>query len=60
MEFCEYMSDLRSFLKVLKDSNELIHVKEEVSSKYEVSALLKAFDGKKAVIFDEIEGFSAL
>ncbi|MBM3292802.1 UbiD family decarboxylase [Candidatus Bathyarchaeota archaeon] len=49
------MSSLRSFLETLEDNEELIRIKEEISTKFEVSALLEKFDTKKTVIFEKVE-----
>lgn len=51
------MSNLRSFLTHLDNSRQLIHIKDELSVKYEISAFLKALDGDKAVYFDNVKGF---
>jgi UbiD family decarboxylase len=51
------MLDLRGFLNDLEKMNEVIHIKEEVSVRYEVPAILEAFDGEKVVIFEKIAGF---
>jgi UbiD family decarboxylase len=51
------MLDLRGFLKDLEGMDEVVHIEEEVSAKYEVSAILEAFNGEKAVVFEEIAGF---
>ncbi|MCW4038335.1 MAG: UbiD family decarboxylase [Candidatus Bathyarchaeota archaeon] len=52
------MSDLRGFLQELESSSQLIHVGEELSVEYEISSVLKAFDGGKVVYFDAVTGFS--
>ncbi len=52
------MSDLRGFLKELESSSQLLHVGEELSVEYEISSVLKAFDGGKVVYFDAVTGFS--
>jgi len=51
------MSDLRSFIKDLEKADDIIHVKEELSVKYEIPAVLKAFDNGKAVFFERAAGF---
>ncbi|UCH02082.1 MAG: UbiD family decarboxylase [Candidatus Bathyarchaeota archaeon] len=52
------MVDLRSFLDDLEQIGELLHISEELSPKHEISALLKAFDGRTPMFFDVVEGFS--
>jgi UbiD family decarboxylase len=51
------MLDLRGFVNDLEKGDEVVHIEEEVSVKYEVSAVLEAFNGEKAVIFDKVAGF---
>jgi len=52
------MSDLRGFLGELERSHQLLHIREALSVEYEVAAILKAFDGGKAVYFDAVTGFT--
>jgi 2,5-furandicarboxylate decarboxylase 1 len=52
------MSDLRGFLKALERSGQLLHIQEALSVDYEVSSVLKTFDGGKAVYFDAVAGFA--
>jgi UbiD family decarboxylase len=49
--------DLRSFIKELEDRGELHRVKKPVSIKYQISALMKEYDGKDAVLFENVEGY---
>ncbi|UCH37392.1 MAG: UbiD family decarboxylase [Candidatus Bathyarchaeota archaeon] len=51
------MLDLRGFINDLEKEGEVVHVEEEVAVKYEVSAVLEAFNGEKAVIFEKVAGF---
>jgi len=51
------MNDLRQFLGKLEAEGELVHVEETLSPRYEISAALKAFDGCKALAFDNVEGY---
>lgn len=48
---------LRSFLKEMETKNEVIHIKQKVSPRFEISSIMKAFDGGPILIFDEVEGF---
>lgn len=52
------MSDLRGFLQELESSSQPIHIDDELSVEYEISSVLKAFDGGKIVFFDSVTGFS--
>lgn len=47
------MSDLRSFLKEIDD--ETIKIKEPLSSKYEIAAALRRWDGGKAVLVERVK-----
>ncbi|MEM2094533.1 MAG: UbiD family decarboxylase [Candidatus Bathyarchaeia archaeon] len=40
------MTNLRTFLKQLQDGREVLRVEEEVSERFDVASILKAFDGK--------------
>ena len=51
------MSDLRSFIADLEKTDDIVHVREELSIKYEIPAVLKAFDNGKAVLFEKVAGF---
>ena len=48
--------DFRGFLMTLQNQNELIKVKREVSSEYEIAAVAAKLDGKQAVVFDKVRG----
>ncbi len=51
------MSDLRSFIADLEKVDDIVHVREELSARYEIPAVLKAFDNGKAVLFENVTGF---
>jgi 2,5-furandicarboxylate decarboxylase 1 len=48
---------LRSFLKQMEKEKEVIHVKEQVSPRFEISAVMKTFDGGPILFFDNVKGF---
>jgi UbiD family decarboxylase len=50
------MADLRVFLTEAREAEDVVHVAEEVSPKFEVAAVLKAFDKGKIVFFDKVKG----
>ena len=50
------MSDLRGFLDDTDKMGELIRVKEELSTNFEISAGLLRFDAGKAVLFENVKG----
>ncbi|MEM4274918.1 MAG: UbiD family decarboxylase [Candidatus Nitrosocaldaceae archaeon] len=47
------MSDIRSFIDIIKKGNELIEINKEVSTKFEVAALIKQTD--KTILFNNIQ-----
>ena len=49
-------TDLRSFLLMLQNKNELVHVKRDVNPEYEIAAVTARLDGKQAVIFEKVRG----
>src|SRR4030042_2091371 len=51
------MSDLRGFLDHLENEGELIRINEKLSPSKEISAALKRFDGGKAIIFENVDGY---
>jgi UbiD family decarboxylase len=50
------MTDLRNYLGLLKNINNLKIVKREVSPKYEIAALTAKVDGSYALLFEKIKG----
>jgi len=48
---------LRSFLKEMEKQGETVHVKEQVSPRFEISSIMKAFDGGPILFFDDVKGF---
>ena len=51
------MSDLRTFLKQLEEKDDIIEIKEPLSTKLEISAALQRFDAGKALLFKRVEGY---
>jgi 4-hydroxy-3-polyprenylbenzoate decarboxylase len=51
--------DVNSFLDSLKDSNELIEIEDQVSARFEISALLRELGDQTgpAALFTHVEGF---
>lgn len=50
------MTDLRNYLGLLKNNDNLKIVKREVSPKYEIAALTAKVDGSYALLFEKIKG----
>jgi len=51
------MSDLRSFLKELRMNDELLEVKDPVSTRYEAAFLMKRHDTGPALLFENVRGY---
>jgi 2,5-furandicarboxylate decarboxylase 1 len=49
-------NDFRSFMMMLENENELVHVKREVNAEYEIAAVTAKMDGRKAVLFENVRG----
>ena len=49
-------TDLRSFLLTLQSNNELVSVKRDVNTEYEIAAVSARLDGKEAVLFEKVRG----
>jgi 2,5-furandicarboxylate decarboxylase 1 len=54
------MPDLRSFLESLEEEGDLVRIDRAVSPKYEATALMKEYDGKKALLFERLAGCKAV
>jgi UbiD family decarboxylase len=50
------LTDLRSYLKLLKNIGSLKTVKKEVSTQYEIAAVTAKVDGSYALLFEKIKG----
>lgn len=46
--------DLRSFLEILKNNNQMVTIDKKVSTKYELAAIVSKFDKKEAILFTNI------
>lgn len=46
---------LRSFLEEMEKRGETVHVREEVSPRFEASSIMKAFDGGPVLFFDKVK-----
>jgi 2,5-furandicarboxylate decarboxylase 1 len=49
-------NDFRSFVMMLENENELVHVKREVDAEYEIAAVTAKLDGRQAVLFENVRG----
>jgi len=49
---------LRSFLAEMQKKNQLVQVDDEVSPRFDVSAIMKEFDGGPILYFDNVKGSS--
>lgn len=47
---------LRSFLEEMEKRGEVVHVRDRVSPRFEVSSVMKAFDGGPILFFDKVKG----
>ena len=52
----ESSTDFRSFLMLLKNESELVHVKRDVNAEYELAVVTAKLDGKQAVLFEKVQG----
>jgi len=50
------MSDLRSYLGLLRKTRELKSIKRKVSTKYEIAGVTAKVDGSHALLFENISG----
>ncbi len=49
-------TDLRGFLLMLQNENELVHIKRDINAEYEIAAITARLDGKHAVLFEKVCG----
>jgi 2,5-furandicarboxylate decarboxylase 1 len=49
-------ADLRSFLLMLQTENELVRIKRDVNTKYEIAAVTARLDRKQAILFEKVQG----
>ena len=50
------MSDLRSFLRELDSQGLLLHIEEELSTRFEIAAVMRHLDGRP-LLFERVEGY---
>jgi len=50
------LTDLRSYVELLKKTRDLVKIKKKVSTKFEIAAVTAKVDGSKAVLFENIMG----
>ena len=48
-------NDLRKFIELLENENEIIRIKKNVNTTFELPAIVSKLDGNKAVIFENVE-----
>ena len=48
-------NDLRKFLELLENEDEIIRIKKNVNTTFELPAIVSKLDGNKAVIFENVE-----
>lgn len=49
-------ADFRSFLSLLDGEGELVRVKQDISTEFELAAVTAKLDGKQAVLFEKVHG----
>ena len=48
---------LRGFIKKMEKERKVVHVRDKVSTRFEISSIMKAFDGGPILFFDNVEGY---
>ncbi len=48
--------NLRNFLEEKEKKKQVLHIKDQVSPRFEISSIIKAFDGDPILFFDKIKG----
>ena len=50
---------LRGFLEQMEAEGEILHIKEKISPRFEIAAMMKAFDDGPILLFENVKGYSA-
>jgi len=50
---------LRNFLEGKEKEGMILHIKDQVSPRFEISSIIKTFDGGPLLFFDKIKGHTA-
>lgn len=48
---------LREFIQKIEEKREVTHIKAQVSPHYEISLIMKSFDGGPVLVFDNVKGY---
>jgi len=48
---------LRTFLKKMEEQNEVLHIHESVSARFEIPSIIQAFSNGPVLLFENVEGF---
>ena len=48
---------LRSFLKKIEEQNDVLHVSDSVSTRFEIASVIQAFSNGPALLFENVEGY---
>ena len=48
---------LRDFIQDMEEKGEVIHIEDQVSPRYEISSIMKSFDGGQILVFDDVKGY---
>ena len=51
------MTDLRDYIERIEGEGELVRIGERLSPRFEIPAALRRFDGGKAVLFEDVDGY---
>jgi UbiD family decarboxylase len=51
------MSTLRSFLREMKERNEVLTIKEKFSPRFQIPAIIQKFDGGPILLFKKVQGY---
>jgi len=48
---------LRGFLQHMEEKGKVTHIRNQVSPRYEISSIMKSFDGEPILVFDNVKGY---
>jgi len=51
---------LRSFLKKMEERNEVLHIHDNISPRFEVASVIQAFSNGPVLLFENVEGFKTM
>ncbi len=49
---------IRAFLEKMEDQDEVVHINDKISPRFEISSIMETFPGGPVLSFENVEGYS--